>query len=104
MDLLTRDLPAMRRSFLLRVETIAILALLLEATLAIACAAGLGTGKVASDLLRRARLCAEAIRRKPAIWGCGLAMTIEAGADAAQGRLDSPPGARWEAERGTRRA
>ena len=40
MDLLTRELPAMRRSYLLRVETIAILALLLEGTLAIACAAG----------------------------------------------------------------
>ena len=40
MDLLTRELPAMRTSYLLRVETIAILALLLEGMLAIACAAG----------------------------------------------------------------
>ena len=56
------------------------------------------------DLVRRARRCAEAIRRKPAIWGSGLAMSIEAGADAAQGRFDSACG-RWsDAERELSRA
>jgi eukaryotic-like serine/threonine-protein kinase len=105
MDLLTRDLPGIRRSYLLRVETIALFALLLEGMLAIACAAGPATpGNDSFDLLRRARRCAEAIRRKPAIWGCGLAMMIEAGADAAQGRLDSACGRWWDAERELSRA
>jgi energy-coupling factor transporter ATP-binding protein EcfA2 len=100
MEILTRDLPAVRRSYLLRVEVIAVFALLLEATLAIACAAGSAArGRTAADLARRARRCAEAIRRKPAIWGSGLAMMIEAGTDAAEGRME-PACARWaDAER-----
>ena len=85
----------LRRSFLLRIEIIAVLALLLEATLAIACA---DAGNSA-ELLARARSCAERIRRKPAIWGSGLAMLIEAGAEAASGRMDAAC-ARWsDAER-----
>jgi energy-coupling factor transporter ATP-binding protein EcfA2 len=100
MDVLTRDLPRMRRSYLLRIETIAVFTLLLEAMLAVACASGSSSpGKDSATLLRRARRCAEAIRRKPAIWGSGLAMMIEAGADAAQGRTDSAC-SRWsDAER-----
>jgi hypothetical protein len=105
MGLLTRELPIVRAPYLLRVQTIAILALLLEGTLAIACATGPDAqGKGSADLLRRARGTAEAIRRKPAIWGSGLAMMIEAGVDAAQGRLDAAC-ARWlEAERELTRA
>jgi tetratricopeptide (TPR) repeat protein len=105
MDILTRELPALRGSYLLRVETIAILALLLEGTLSIACAMGpAGSGEGVSGLLRRARRCAEAIRRKPAIWGSGLAMMIEAGADAAEGRPDSACGRWGDAERELGRA
>ena len=101
MDVLIRDLPRMRRSYLLRIETIAIFTLLLEAMLAVACASGSSSspGTDSAALLRRARRSAEAIRRKPAIWGSGLAMMIEAGADAAQGRTDSAC-SRWsDAER-----
>jgi len=100
MNLLTQELPRIRRSFLLRMETLAVFALLLEATLAVACAADpLLSTKQTPDLLHRAQRCANAIRRKTAIWGSGLAMMIEAGTFAAQGRLDSAC-SRWsDAER-----
>ena len=89
LDLLTRKLPDVRRSYLLRIEVIAVLSLLLEGTLAIACSADRSRPpKYSSDLLRRARRCAKDIRRKPAIWGSGLAMLIEAGAESVEGRKD----------------
>ena len=105
LELLTRKLPEVRRSYLLRIEVIAVLSLLLEGTLAIACAAGRPRPpKHTSDLLRRARRCARDIRRKPAIWGSGLAMLIEAGAEAVEGRMDEAS-ARWsDAERELTRA
>ena len=95
LDLLTRELPKLRRSLLVRIELVAIFSLLLEATLAIASAAdGTVEPNRSSDLLRRARRCAEDIRMKPAIWGSGLAMLIEAGAASAEGRIDEAS-ARW---------
>jgi hypothetical protein len=105
LDLLTRKLPDVRRSYLLRIEVIAVLSLLLEGTLAIACAADRSRPpKYSSDLLRRARRCAKDIRRKPAIWGSGLAMLIEAGAESVEGRMDEAS-ARWsDAERELTRA
>jgi len=95
LDLLARKLPEVRRSYLLRIEVIAVLALLLEGTLAIACAADRSLSpRHSSDLLRRARRCANNIRRKPAIWGSGVAMLIEAGAESAEGRINEAS-ARW---------
>ena len=102
---LLNSLPKIRRSFLLRIEVIAIFSLYLEGILAIACAAGRpDNSKQSPDLLRRARRCADDIRRKKTIWGSGMAMLIEAGAEAVEGRMEAAI-ARWsDAERELNRA
>jgi hypothetical protein len=92
LDVLTRKLPQIRKSYLLRIEVIAVLSLLLEGNLAIACAGSKGGSS--ADLLRRARRCAKDIRGKSAIWGSGLAMLIEAGADSVEGRTEEAS-TRW---------
>ena len=92
---LTRKLPQVRKSFLHRVELIAMLSLFTEATLAIFCAVdGTGRPKNSSGLLRRALMCAVRIRGRSAIWAPGLAMMIEAAVESAVGRLDEAS-ARW---------
>ena len=105
LHLLTERLPQLRRSFLLRVEVISVFTLLTEATLAIACAvAEPRTPKFASELIRRARRCAEDIRRKPAIWGSGVAMLIDGCTEAAEGRMESASARFSDAERELTRA
>src|SRR5262249_24459681 len=100
LHLLANRLPKLRRSFLLRIEVIRVLALLMEATLAIACAADLPQNpKLASDLIGRARRCAEDIRRRPAIWGSGVAMLIEGGTEAVEGRREAASARLADAER-----
>lgn len=105
LDLLARKLPEIRKSLLLRIETIAVLSMLLEGTLAIACAASESLQpKHSSAMLRRARQCAKGIRTKPAIWGSGLAMLIEAGVEAAAGKTDEAGARLSDAERELTRA
>ncbi len=105
LHLLTRRLPQLPRSFLLRVEVISILALFTEGALAIACAvAGPRNPTSASQLIGRARRCAEKIRQRPAIWGSGVAMLIDGGAEAAEGRLEVAAARFSDAERELTRA
>ena len=92
-EALEQQFRRVRGSMLLRIETIAVLAAMLEAALAIAAAPG------NPALLRKARTCAVLLRRRRAVWSLGMAMLIEAGIEAASGRMNLAV-ARWaDAER-----
>ena len=88
-------LRRLRWSRLIRVETFAIFALLLEGSLAVAAAAeSSADGARRRQLLRIASARAGDLRRRRAIWSSGLAMLIEAGVESASGRAEEAS-ARW---------
>jgi hypothetical protein len=94
-DQMHRQLRRLRWSRLIRVETLAILALLLEGSLAVAAAAEISAeGARRRQLLRIASARAGDLRRRRAIWSSGLAMLIEAGVEAASGRPEAAS-TRW---------
>jgi Cdc6-like AAA superfamily ATPase len=94
-----RRLRKFRRSLLLRIETLAVLSLLLEGSLCLAAAADPNATGGRAALLDRATRVAESLRRRRAVWTLGLATLIEAGAHAASGR-DELACSRWsDAER-----
>jgi hypothetical protein len=93
-DLIETRLKKLRRSSLLRIETLAIMALILEATFSIAAAGEHSEGAERTRLLAKAAGYAEALRRKHAVWSLGHAMLIEAGIEASFGRREQAC-ARW---------
>jgi hypothetical protein len=95
-----RQLKSIRRSALLRVETLAILVLLLKATLSIAAACELFQASDArNSLLRTAGRCSQSLRDKKSVWSLGLALAIEAGVKTASGHNDSAQTLWADAER-----
>jgi eukaryotic-like serine/threonine-protein kinase len=94
-DGLHRQIKRLRRSSLVRVETLAIFALLLEGTLSIAAAADPSSGSSRrKQLLRVAAARGQDLRRRHAVWSAGLAMLMEAGVEAVSGR-EERASARW---------
>jgi hypothetical protein len=98
-------LKAVRTSPLSRVQTLAILMLLQEATLSVAAACELpATSRRGETLLKRASACAAGLRRIHAVWSLGLALSIEAGVLTTTGRAESAQPVWLDAEREFRRA
>lgn len=84
-DEVERRFLQLKHSILMKVETLNILVLLHWATFLIAAA----TGSSAQERIGRATAIARALRRRSAIWKTGPASLIEAGCEAASGRLQS---------------